>query len=296
VWGAPQTRGSVDAVRGLLIDRPDGTGQVRLDEVADVREVDSPNIIKRRDVSRSLDIGLDVDGRSVGSVAGDVKELVRGTAFPLEYHAELLDDYSDRSSDRWLFLGLCLASALGIFLLLQAAFRSWLLAALTLVALVASLTGGVIATLVDGNVVTIGSIMAFLAVFGLAARQSISFVERAQELRRDGDGEVGVDIVRQALRERMPATVTTAVTAGLLFLPFLFFDGAGGEIVSPMAAVVIGCLVTATIVNLVVVPSLYVRFGARAHTGEDVEMLMDLTGPVPDEPATGGRTTTTVGA
>jgi Cu/Ag efflux pump CusA len=277
VWGTPETRGSEDAVRGLLIDLPDGSGQVRLDEVADVRVVDSPNVIERKDVSRALDIGLDVDGRSVGAVASDVEDKIQSSAFPIEYHAELLDDYSDRSSDRWLFIGLGIAVLLGIFLLLQAAFRSWALAALVLVALVAALSGGVVAALIDGNIVTIGSLMAFLAVFGLAARQAVLFVERAQMLRHDGDGTVGPEVARAALRERIAPTITTAVTLFVLFLPFLFFSGAGGEIVSPMAAVIIGGLVSTTIVSLAVVPALYLRFGSGVDTGEDVDLLSDLT-------------------
>jgi Cu/Ag efflux pump CusA len=295
VWGSPDTRANADAVRGLLIDLPDGSGQVRLDEVANVREVDSPNIIERKDVSRALDIGLDVDGRSVGAVASDVEDRMRDTAFPIEYHAELLDDYADRSSDRWLFIGLSIAAVLGIYLLLQAAFRSWALAALVLVALVAALSGGVVAALIDGNFVTIGSLMAFLAVFGLAARQAVLFVERAQWLRYERDGTVGPKVTGDALRASLPPTITTAVTLFVLFLPFLFFSGAGGEIVSPMAAVIIGGLVTTTVVTLAVVPALYLRFGDRTEHGEDLDMLMDLTGPAPEEAPVGGRTTT-VGA
>jgi Cu/Ag efflux pump CusA len=295
VWGTPETRDSVDAVRGLLIDRPDGSGQVRLDEVADVQEVDSPNIIERKDVSRAIDIGLDVDGRSVGAVASDVEDRIRDTAFPLEYHAQVLDEYANRSDNKWLFAGMCFAAALGIYLLLQAAFRSWVLAALVAVALLAALSGGVVAALIDGNLVTIGSLMAFLAVFGLAARQSMLFIERAQILRADGDGTVGPELTRAALRGRIAPTITTVVTLGVLFLPFLFFSGAGGEIVSPMAAVIIGGLVTTTLVTLAVVPAVYLRFGERAEHGEDLDLLMDLTGPAPEEPAKAGRATT-VGA
>jgi Cu/Ag efflux pump CusA len=279
VWGAPSTRDSIDAVRGLPIDLPDSAGQVRLDEVAAVREAEAPNIIERRDVSRAIDIGLDVDGRSVGSVASDVQDLVRSTAFPLEYHAELLNDYADKSSDRWLFIGLCVAAAIAIVLVLQAAFRSWLLAFTVALALVSALTGGVVAALIDGNLVTIGSLMAFLAVFGLAARQSVAFVERAQELRAEGEGAGAIDaeLVRRTLHERLAPTVLTAVTVALVFLPFLFIGGApGGEIVSPMAAVVVGGLVSTLVVSLVVVPALFLRFGSRAEHGEDLDMLMDL--------------------
>jgi Cu/Ag efflux pump CusA len=220
-----------------------------------------------------------------------VEDRIRDAAFPLEYHAAVLDDYADRSSDRWLFAGLVIAAVLGIFLLLQAAFRSWVLSALVLVAIVAALSGGVVAALIDGNLVTIGSLMAFLAVFGLAARQAVLFVERAQWLRADGDGTVSPDVTRDALRASLPPTITSAVTLFVLFLPFLFFTGAGGEIVSPMAAVIIGGIITTTVVTLAVVPALYLRFGERAQHGEDLDMLMDLTGPADDEASVGGRTT-----
>jgi Cu/Ag efflux pump CusA len=278
VWGAPSTRDSIDAVKGLRIDLPGGDGQVRLDEVARVRQVQAPNVIERRDVSRAIDVGLDVDGRSVGAVAGDVKDHVRNAAFPLEYHAELLSGYSDDSSNRWLFIGLSVAAAILALLVLQAAVRSWLLALAVLVALLGALTGGVVAALIDGNLVTIGSIMAFVGMFGLAARQSVVFVAHGQELRREGDGAVDAELVRRTTRERFAPTIASALTAGLMFLPLLFLGGlAGGEIVAPMAAVVIGSLVTTTVVTLVVVPALYLRLGSRAAHTDDVDVFSDLT-------------------
>jgi Cu/Ag efflux pump CusA len=296
VWGVPETRNSIDAVNNLLIDRPDG-GQVRLADVATVRQVDAPTVINRKDVSETIDIGLDVSGRSIGSVAGDVQDALKAQTFPLEYHAELLNTYSDKQSDKLQFIGLCLAAAIAIFLLLQAALRSWALAALLFVALLGSLTGGVVAALVNGNLISLGSLMAFLTVYALAARQSIVLVNRCQDLKHERGDTVNVQVVGDALRERLAPIGLTLVTVGLLFLPFLFMgDLAGLEIVEPMAAVIIGGLVTATAVSLAVVPALYLRFGAGA--GEDPEMFADLTGTgfdddiEPDEGA--GRVSSTV--
>jgi Cu/Ag efflux pump CusA len=274
VWGAPETRNSIDAVSNVLVDQADG-GQVRLGDVANVQLVSSPSVIKRKDVSEAIDIGLDADGRSVGSVASDVEDALESRSFPLEYHAELLSTYSDKQSEKLLFIGLCLAAAIAIFLMLQAALRSWLLAALLFVALLGALTGGVVASLINGNLISLGSLVAFLAVYALAARQSVVLVNRCQELKHEAGDRMSTDIVRTALRERLAPIGLTGVTVALLFLPFLFMgDVAGAELVEPMAAVILGGLVTATAVSLAVVPALYLRFGARS--GEDPEMFEDL--------------------
>jgi Cu/Ag efflux pump CusA len=229
-------------------------------------------------------------------VADDVRDLLRSRSFPLEYHAELLNTYSDKQSDKMLFIGLSIAAALGVLLVLQAALRSWLLASLVFVVLLGALTGGVVATLINGNVVSLGSLVAFLAVYALAARHSVVLLDRCQELKHEAGDEMSPEIVRTALRERLAPFGLSVVTVALVFLPFLFMgDIAGTELVEPMAAVVLGGLVTATFVGLAVVPALYLRFGA--HRGEDPEMFADLTGTGfddgidPDEGARRARTT-----
>jgi Cu/Ag efflux pump CusA len=276
VWGIPATRNSIGDINNLLIDRPDGQGQVRLGDVATVKMVSSPTVIKRRDSSRAVDIGLDVSGRSSGAVASDVRDVLRSHAFPLEYHAELLNDYSDNQSNDLLFIGLCIAAALGVFLILQAALRSWLLAALLFLLLPGALAGGVVAALINGNLVSIGSLMGFLAVLALAARQSVALLNRCQDRKHEAGDTMSPDVVRDSVRERLAPIGLTAVVVALVFLPFLVMgDVAGTELVEPMAAVILGGLVTAVAFSLAVVPALYLRFGARS--GEDPDMFADLT-------------------
>jgi Cu/Ag efflux pump CusA len=276
VWGTPATRNSVSNVDGVLIDRPDGQGTVRLGDVATVKMVPSPTVIKRRDSSRAIDIGLDVSGRGTGAVATDVRDVLRSEAFPLQYHAELLNDYADKQSDKLLFIGLCLAAVLGIFLILQAALRSWLLAALLLVLLPGALAGGVVAALINGNLVSLGTLVGFLAVLALAVRQSVVLLNRCQERKHEAGDTMSPELVRAALRERLAPVGLTAISIALVFLPFLLMgDVAGTEVVEPMAAVIIGGLVTAVAFSLAVVPALYLRFGA--YRGEDPDMFADLT-------------------
>jgi Cu/Ag efflux pump CusA len=277
VWGTPATRTSLANVRQLLIDRPNGAGQVRLDEVADVRVKSSPNAIRHEDVSRYVDVGVDVRGRDIDAVASDIEERIAATDFDLEYHAELLGDYQDKQSARLAFIGASVAAAVGILLLLHAAFASWRMASVLFVALPGALTGGAVAALIDGDLISIGSLVGFLAVFGLAARNSVVLVKRCQDL-EDLEGEAfGPELVRRAARERLAPAVMSAVTTALVLLPLLFFGGlAGHELVHPMAAVILGGLVTSTVLNLLVVPALYLRFGSRPEGRERFDMVLDL--------------------
>ena len=284
VWGTPATRDSVDKVRQLLVDRPDGAGQVRLDQVANVEVVQSPNVIRHEDVSRSIDVGVDVSGRNVDAVAGDIKDRIRDVNFPMEFHAELLGDYADNAAGRLRFTGVSLAAAIGVLLLLQAAAGSWRMAAVTSLALPAALAGGVLAAVIDGDPLSIGSIAGFLAVAGVAARTAVLFLRRCHDLEDYEGAEFGPGLVETAGRERLVPTVAGAVCTAIAFLPVLFFGGrAGFEIVRPAAAVIIGGLLTTTIISLFVMPALYLRFGRRSESGrERFDMALDL-GEVPFE-------------
>jgi Cu/Ag efflux pump CusA len=280
VQGSDNVRHSIHDVRNLRIDLPNGR-QVPLGSVADVSIVPSPNVIKHEDVSRYLDIGIDVSGRDIDAVADDIQRTIRAVDFPLEYHAELLDDYRSGESDRLFFIGLAISALLGIFLLLQAALSSWRMAAALFVALPAALTGGLLAALIDGGPITIGSLAGFLAIYGLAARAAVLFVQRCNAIEDDNleaigskrtSAVAGVDddadefatqLVRGVAAKRFAPSVATAVAVVLVFLPLALADGVGFELIRPMAVVVMGGVITATLLNLFVLPGLYLRFGSR---------------------------------
>ena len=286
VQGTENLRHSVDDVRNLRIDLPGG-GQVPLGSVANVSIVPSPNVIKHEDVSRYLDIGIDVRGRDVDAVADDIQQAIRAVDFPFEYHAEVLDDYQNTESERSFFIGLAISALLVIFLLLQASLSSWRMAAVLFVALPAALTGGLLAALIDGGPITIGSLVGFLALYGLAARAGVLFVKRchAVEDRRreligpkrasrvaglDDEADVfALTLVRGVAAKRFAPSVATAVALVLVFLPLALAGGVGFEVVQPMAVVVVGGVVTTTLLNLFVVPALYLRFGSRPEGPRD---------------------------
>jgi Cu/Ag efflux pump CusA len=267
VKGAPATRESVESVRELLIDTPDGE-HVRLDQVADVRVQPAPTVIRRDAAQRYVDVEADVSGRSLGAVTGDIEERLADSEFPLEYHAEVLERPTTTSQETNVtrMVGFGIAVAIAIFLLLQAAFRSWRLAALAFLTLPVALVGGVLAALVDGATASLGSLIAFLALLGIAARNGVMLIHHCQRLRVDEAQAFGAELVQRGARDRLAPVLTTASATAVAVLPFVIMgDVAGLEIVHPMAIVILGGLVTSTLLSLFVLPALYLRFGAGAQ-------------------------------
>ena len=265
-WGVPGVRHSLTSIRNLLIDTPGG-GHVRLDKVADVHIASTPPVIRHNEVSRSLDVTADVRGRSVGAVLDDVRRRLGAVEFPLEYHAEMVGDYSERRADLRRLLSVLVAAAIGVFLLLQAAFRSWRLATISFVTLPIALAGGSVAGLFGGRTVSVGSAAGFIAVFAIAVRGSVTLIRHYQHLEEGGGVAAGKELILRGSRERLVPIVMTAFTAGLALLPLVVSVGvAGEELLHPMAAVVLGGLITSTLLNLFVMPVLCARFGSSPVT------------------------------
>jgi Cu/Ag efflux pump CusA len=260
VWSTPETRQNLESLEELLIDTPDG-GHVRLGEVADVRVVPTPNVVQRENQSRRIDVASGVEGRDLGSVSRDVERALKEIEFPLGYHAELLGESSERNSAQNRLLLFGIGSAFGVFLLLGAAFGSWRLAILSFITLPSALVGGVLAAYIGGGVLSLGSLVGFLTVFGIAARNGIMLISHFRYLEQH-EGEVfGPDLVLRGAKERIAPILMTASAAGLALVPLVFAGSIpGNEIEHPMAVVILGGLVTSTLLNLFIVPSLYLRF------------------------------------
>src|SRR6266705_1614210 len=266
VWGAPPTRHSLTSIRNLLVDTPVG-GQVRLGDVASVRVEPNPTVINHDDISRYVDVTAGIRGRSLGAVTHDVEQRLRGIQFPLEHHAEVLGAAAELQADKQWVLSIAVAAAIGILLLLQAAFGSWRLAALVFLSLPLALVGGVLAALAFGGQITsLGSYAALFTLLGIAARNSILLVQRYQRLQQEDGEEFGAGLVLRGAQERLAPIALTALATGLPLLPFVFLgDVAGLEVVRPLAVVILGGLVTATVVSLLIVPFLYLRFAPRTQ-------------------------------
>jgi Cu/Ag efflux pump CusA len=259
VLGSPNTRTSVSSIRNLVIDTPSGR-HVRLGDVAHVGIRPTPTVIQRDAVARRLDVVADVSGRSLDAVVGDVRDRLARISFPVEYHAEVLPDAQNRQDAQrrlWVFV---IASLIAMFLLLQASLASWRLAAIVFASLPLSLVGAVLALVASGGRVTLGTLLGFLAVLVVALRGSMLMADACR--RREGDDAVPApELVMRGARERFAPILTAALATALLTLPFVVLGpDAGLEILRPMGLVLLGGLVTSTVLTLVVVPVLYLRF------------------------------------
>jgi Cu/Ag efflux pump CusA len=268
VWSTPETRHSLTSIRELPIDTPSGEF-VRLGDLAEVRFTPSPMSIKHDAVSRYIDVSANVRGRNVDAVARDVEERLAEVQFPLEHHAEVLGELQERQANERRLLGFALAAVLGIFLLLQAAFGSWRLATLVFLSLPLAMAGGLLAAYLAGDMISLGALIGFLTVLGIAARNSCVLIDRFQRLARDEGLAIGPELIQRGARERLAPVLMTALATGLALVPLLLIgNGPGYEIAHPIAVITAGGLVTATLVTLFVVPALYGRLapGSQRQT------------------------------
>src|SRR5215210_938785 len=268
VWSTPETRHNVASLRELPIDTPDGK-QIPLEQVADVRLAPTPNAIERVNQSRRIDVGANVEGGDLGSAVSAVEDSIAGVDLPREYHMEVLGESSELAAAQKSLLIYGIAAALAILFLLQASFGSLRLALLLFLTLPMALVGGVLAVLMGGGILTLGSLIGFLTVFGIAARNGILMISHFQHLEREEGEEFGPALVLRGAKERLAPILMTAGATGLALVPLgVAGSVAGHEIEHPMAIVILGGLVTSTLLNLFVLPSLYLRFGKSKRVRE----------------------------
>ena len=267
VWSVPQLRSDPAALRGLLIDTAAGT-TVRLDELCEIYVAPTPNEIKREQASRRIDVTCNVAGRDLGSVARDIEQRLRSVEFDLGYHPELLGEYAEREASRKRLLQTAIVSVVGILLLLQTDFGSWRLAWIVMLSLPFALIGGVLAAYLGGGVLSLGSMIGFVTVLGIAARNSIMLISHYRHLELVEGETFGLGLVLRGARERLVPILMTSLCAGLALLPLVIAgDKPGHEIEYPLAVVIIGGLATSTALCLLILPSFYLRYGMSRTRG-----------------------------
>jgi len=279
VTAIPSARDSITDVENLQLDTPSG-GRVKLSDVAAVTMGPTQNAIEREKQSRRIDVGANVEGRPLNEVVDDVEKRMEGVTFPLGYHAEVIGESTelDAAEDTLAIFGI--AAAVATLLLLQVAFGSFRPALLTFVLLPMALVGGAIAVWMGGRVLSLGSLVGFLAVFGIAARNGILMVSHFQHLERVEGVRFGPGLVIQGAKERLAPIMMTALATGLALVPLVVAGSIPGhEIEHPMAIVILGGLITATLINLFVLPSLYLAFGKSKREREAEPVEADAAAP-----------------
>ena len=264
VWGVPEARHSLTSLHELLIDTPE-MGFIPLKNVADIRIVPGVTNIKRESVIRYIDVSATINGGNYTSISTDINSLINEHKFPMEYRAELLGEFAESLAAKERILSFAIAAAILIFLLLQVVFRSWKLATAIFLTLPMALVGGIImALLSSGSLLSLGVILGFVTVFGIAVRNNVILIHRYRAFENDGKHSFGPELVQQVTRERAIPVLTTAIITFLTVLPMALYGNiAGLEIVHSTALVILGGLVTSTLYTLLGVPAMYLMFGAK---------------------------------
>jgi CzcA family heavy metal efflux pump len=255
-------RANADAIRAVMFDTPTGQ-RVPLSELAAIEVTRGPNTISRENVQRKIVVQANVAGRDLGSTVEDIRRAVgEQVAMPAGYHVEYGGQFESQAEATRVLGALSLLSIAAIFLILYAEFRSTRTAALVMANLPLALIGGVVAVLLTGGVVSIASLVGFVTLFGIATRNGILLVAHYRHLLAEGV-PFREAVVRGSL-ERISPILMTALTAGLALIPLALGGGEpGNELQTPMAIVILGGLLSATALNMVVLPALYWLWGER---------------------------------
>lgn len=244
---------TMERIRNLLIDT--NTGQkVPLADVAEVVSTAGPNTINRENAQRKLVISANAAGRDMRSVVNDMQRAINAKVkLPEGYHIEYGGQFESEASASCLLLGLSVVSIIIILLLLFLQFRSWHQSVVVLLNLPLALIGGVLALVLTGGVISIPAIIGFISLFGMATRGGMLLVDRYNELAQRGLSRQ--EVVMRGSLDRLLPILMTALSSGLALIPLAFGSHLpGNEIQSPMAQVMLGGLLTSTLLNLFIVP------------------------------------------
>jgi Cu/Ag efflux pump CusA len=259
VIGSPETRHDLDAVTNLLIDSPDG-GSVRLGDVAQVEVVPVPTSVRHNSVSRFVDVVADVSGGDVNAVAEEAEEALAAVVFPLEYHAEILTDYSEEQTSMTRALGFALGALVLMFLLLQAYLRSWRLAELVFVGLPLALSGALLTAVLARLDLDIGVILGLLLLTGVYVRSALLLLARYEALGVHAGQRPDLDRVVRGAEDRFIPTFASLVAVAAFVLPTVVLGREPGlELLQPMSVVTLGGMVTTAVTVLFFLPVMYQR-------------------------------------
>jgi CzcA family heavy metal efflux pump len=259
-----EARGTIEGIRNAMIDTRDGK-KVPLSFVADIESSSGPFSINRENVKRRIVISVNTAGRDEGSVVKDIKERInKNIALPENYHIEYGGQFESAESAKRRLISTSIIAVLVIFMLLYQEFKNSSLALIVLLNLPLALIGGIFAIKLSSNVISIPSIIGFITLFGIATRNGILLISRYIHLKKEG-----VSLYERILAgsaDRLNAILMTALTAALALIPLaLGGDKPGNEIQSPMAIVILGGLLSSTLLNIFIIPSVYYLIERRKN-------------------------------
>ena len=250
------SRNHMENIKAALISLPNN-GQIPLEQLATVASISSPNTISRENVQRKIVVAANVQGRDLRSVVNEIQESVdAGITIPEGYRVEYGGQFESEARASQLLLITAIVAILVIFLLLYFEFKDVRLSFVVLINLPLALIGGILIVYFTSGIISIAVTIGFISLFGIATRNGILLVSRYEDLRKEGLR--GFELLKTGALDRLNPILMTAFTTGLALIPLALKGGEpGNEIQSPMAVVILGGLLSATLLNLIVIPCVY---------------------------------------
>jgi CzcA family heavy metal efflux pump len=275
---APSAVEDLESIRATLVSTPSGA-QIPLSTLGDIRKDRGPSLVTRENVQRKSVVMCNVSGRDLGSVVRDVRQAVTASVqLPRGYHVEYGGQFESAEQAVRTLLLVGAAVVAGIFLLLYMALKSGRDAAVVMLNLPLALAGGAAGVWLSGGILSVASVIGFITLFGIATRNGLMMISHVQHLVAEEGVRDAVEAVRRGAMERLSPILMTALTAGLALIPLAFGGGKpGNELQTPMAIVILGGLLSATALNMVVLPALYWLYGERVVAEE--RAAAELGGP-----------------
>lgn len=251
-----EKRNSIEAIQNALIALPQG-GAIPLQQLAVVSSVSSPNSISRENVKRKIVVAANVSNRDLRSAVNEIQQTIAAKiALPEGYRIEYGGQFESEAKASQMLLITAVVAILIIFLLLYFEFKDVKLAFIVLINLPLALIGGILIVYFTSGVISIAATIGFISLFGIATRNGILLVSRYEDLRKEGMR--GMALLKTGAIDRLNPILMTAFTTGLALIPLALKGGEpGNEIQSPMAVVILGGLLSATVLNLLVIPCVY---------------------------------------
>jgi len=286
VWFDEQSRKDLNAIKSTLVDTPTGA-KIPIGQVASVQESTGANTIYRENVRRRIVVQANAQGRDLNSVIQEIQaKVAKNVKLPESYFIQYGGQFESQQSASKRLLILGLFSIVGVFLALYMAFKSARSALQIMVNLPLALVGGVIAIFLTGGTLSIASMVGFITLFGIATRNGIMMVSHYIHLMKEEGEKFGEEMIVRGTLERLSPVLMTALVAALGLIPLALGKGqTGKEIQQPLAVVILGGLITSTLLDQIVTPALFLRFGKKewqnyvpgtqTHEDEDITSLHD---------------------
>jgi CzcA family heavy metal efflux pump len=254
----------LEAVRTTLVGLPSGAS-VPVSELADVVEALGPNAIHRENAQRRIVVSANASGRDLGAVVADIQRAVESTPLPAGYYATIGGQFESQRNATRLIALLSLGSLLGMVVVLYSHFRAPFVVFQVLTSIPLALVGSVVAVFLSGGVLSVATLVGFITLCGIASRNGIMMISHYLHLMSaEGEPFSEAMVVRGSL-ERLVPVLMTALTAALGLIPLALSGGAPGkEILQPVAVVILGGLVSSTVLDIVVTPAIFFRFGRES--------------------------------